>query len=64
MYSATIENGGALHYLISNACQAIRNLPGISERVLQSMIRRVHPSIDSGGGCFENVLLSLNAIFQ
>jgi hypothetical protein len=56
VYSATIENEETRHQRIFYACQTIRNRPGTLERVRQSMIRRVHACIDSGGGYFENLL--------
>jgi hypothetical protein len=41
MYAAPVDNEDALHRRIVDACQSIRNCPGISERILRSMMRRV-----------------------
>ena len=50
---------GDLHQRISYACQTIINGPGTFESVRQSTRRCVHACNDSGGGYFENMLLSL-----
>jgi hypothetical protein len=41
---------------IVDACQTIRNCPGISERMRRSMMRRVEACIESYGGHFERLL--------
>jgi hypothetical protein len=41
VYAAPVDNEEALHHRTVDACQTIRNCPGIFERMLRSMIRRV-----------------------
>jgi hypothetical protein len=56
VYLAPTENKAALHRRIIYACQIILNSRGKFESVRQSMIRRVHPCTDSGGGHFWRLL--------
>jgi hypothetical protein len=46
----------ALHNRIVDACQNIRNCPGISERIRLSVMRRVEACPESHGGHFEHLL--------
>jgi hypothetical protein len=48
--SLPVENGKTLHQRVLDACQTIRNPPGIFESVRQSTIGTVHMCTDSGGG--------------
>jgi hypothetical protein len=52
VYGAPIDNEEALHHRIVDACQTIRNCPGIFERMRRSMMRRVEACIESHGGHF------------
>jgi hypothetical protein len=56
VYAAPVDNEEALHHRIENACQTICNYPGIFERLLRSMMRRVEACIESHGGYFEYLL--------
>jgi hypothetical protein len=40
-YASPFDNEEALHHRIVDACQTIRNYPGIFERMRRSMMRRV-----------------------
>jgi hypothetical protein len=40
VYAAFVDNEEALHHRILDACQTIRNYPGIFERMRRSMSRR------------------------
>jgi hypothetical protein len=42
-----------LHRRIVDACQTIRNCPGVSERMRRSMMRRVEACTESHGGHFD-----------
>jgi hypothetical protein len=55
-YSNPIENKETLDQLIFYACQTIRNRPGTSQKVRQSIIKRLHMCTDLGGGPFEHLL--------
>jgi hypothetical protein len=44
--AAPVDNEETLHHRIVDACQTIRNNPGIFERMLRSMARRVEASIE------------------
>jgi len=55
VYSAQSENEETIHQCNFYPCQTLRNLSGTSEWVRESMVRRVHACIDSGGGCFEHL---------
>jgi hypothetical protein len=39
VYAASVDNEEALHHRIVDACQTIRNYPGIFEPMLRSMMR-------------------------
>jgi hypothetical protein len=56
VYAAPVDNEDALHHRIVDACQTIRNYPGIFERMRRSMLRRVEACIESHGGHFEHLL--------
>jgi transposase len=56
VYAAPVDNEEALHNRIVDACQTIRNYPGIFERMRRSMMRRVKVCIESHGGHFEQLL--------
>ena len=60
--SSTIENGQTFRQHICDIFQTIYNRPGTSERARQSMIRRVHVWIGSGGGYFGYLFLKCNLI--
>jgi hypothetical protein len=53
VHAAPVGNEEALHYRIVDACQTIRNYPGIFERMRRSMLRRMEACIASHGGHFE-----------
>jgi hypothetical protein len=44
VYAAPVDNEEALHHRIVDVCQAIRNHPGIFERMRRSMMKRVEAS--------------------
>jgi hypothetical protein len=56
VYAVSLDNEEALHHRIVDACQTIRNHPGIFERMRGSMMRRVEACIESRGGYFEPLL--------
>jgi hypothetical protein len=53
-YAAPVDNEEALHLRIVDACQTIRNYPGIFERMRWSIMRRVEACTKSHGGYFEH----------
>jgi hypothetical protein len=55
VYGAPVNSGEALHHRIVDACQTVRNYPGIFERMRWSMIRRVEACIESHGGHLEHL---------
>jgi hypothetical protein len=56
MYVVPDDNGETLHHRIVDACQTIRNCPGIFARMRRSMVRRVKACVESHGGHLEHVL--------
>jgi hypothetical protein len=56
VYAAPVDNEKALHIRIVDACQTIRNYPGIFERMRPSMMRHVEECTESHGGHFEHLL--------
>jgi hypothetical protein len=56
VYASPVDNEEALHHRIADACETIRNCPGICEQMLRSMVRRVEACIESRGGHFEHLL--------
>jgi hypothetical protein len=56
VYAAPVDNEETLHHCMVDACQTIRNCPGIFERMLWSMMRRVESCIGSHGGYFEHLI--------
>jgi hypothetical protein len=56
VYAAPVDNEETLHHHIVDACQTIRNYPGIFERMRQPMMRRVEAGIESCGGHFGHLL--------
>jgi hypothetical protein len=56
LYAALIDNEEALHHRIVAACQALRNYPGVFERMRLSKMRRVDACIGSHGVHFDHVL--------
>jgi hypothetical protein len=59
MYEAAIYNEGVLHHRILDACQTIRNHPGIFKRMRRSMMRGIEACIQSYGGHFVHLLFFL-----
>jgi hypothetical protein len=51
---ASVDNEETLHHRIVDACQTIRNYPGIFERMRRSMMRRVEACTESHGGYSEH----------
>jgi hypothetical protein len=64
VYAAPVDNEEALHHRIVDACQTIRNYPGIFGRMRRPMMRGVDACIESHGEHFEHLLLycTLSAI--
>jgi hypothetical protein len=56
VYAAPVVNEGALHHRSVDACQTIRNYPGIFGRMWRSMMRRVESCIESHGRHFVHLL--------
>jgi hypothetical protein len=56
VYEAPVDNEKAIHHRTVDACQTIRNYPGIFGRIRRSMMRRVGACIESHGGYFEHIL--------
>jgi hypothetical protein len=56
VHAAPVDNEEALHHRTVEACQTIRNYPGNSEWMWQSMMRCVKVCIESHGGHFEHLL--------
>jgi hypothetical protein len=56
VYAAPVDNEKALHHRIADACQTIRNYPGIFARMRRAMMRRVEACIESHGRHFEHLL--------
>jgi hypothetical protein len=54
--TAPVDNKEVLHHRIVDACQTIRNYPGIFELIWPSMMRRVEACIGFHGGHFEHLL--------
>jgi hypothetical protein len=54
VYAAPVDNIQALHRIV-NACQTIRNCPGIFARMRRTMMRRVEAWFESQGGHFEHL---------
>jgi hypothetical protein len=54
--AAPADNEETLHHRIVDACQTIRNCPGILERVWRSKRRRVEACIESCEGHSEHLL--------
>jgi hypothetical protein len=52
VYAAPLDNEEAFQHHIVDACQTIRNYPGIIERMRRSMIRRVEACIVCRGEHF------------
>jgi hypothetical protein len=56
VYAAPVDNEEALHNCTVDACQTIRNYPGVFVRMRRSMMRRVEACIESHGEHFEHLL--------
>jgi hypothetical protein len=56
VYAAPVDNEEALYHRIVDACQTMRNFPGIFEQMRRSMMRRVEACVESRGGHFEHLL--------
>jgi hypothetical protein len=56
VYAAPVDNEEAFHHRTVDACQTIRNCPGISERMRRSIMRRVEECAEPHGGKFEHLL--------
>jgi hypothetical protein len=54
--AAPADNEGALHHRTVDACQTVRNYPGIFVRMQRSIVRRVEARTESHGGHFELLL--------
>jgi hypothetical protein len=54
--AAPVDNEETIHHRNVEACQTIRNYPGIFGRMRRSMMRRVEACIESHGGHFEHLL--------
>jgi hypothetical protein len=52
VYAAPVDNEEKFSHPIADACQIIRNCPGIFERMLRSMMRRVEVYIEFHEGHF------------
>jgi hypothetical protein len=52
---APVDNDEALDHRIVDACQTIRNYPGIFARMRRSLMRRVEARIESHEGHFEHL---------
>jgi hypothetical protein len=55
VYAPPVDNEKGLYRTV-DACQTIRNYPGISEWMQSSMLRRVKACIELNGGHFEHSL--------
>jgi hypothetical protein len=55
LYAVLVDKEKALHRIV-DACQTIRNYPGIFERMRRSMMKHVVACIESHGGPFEHLL--------
>jgi hypothetical protein len=47
VYAAPVDNEESLHHRTVDACQGIRNYPGIFELILRSMMRRAEACMES-----------------
>jgi hypothetical protein len=56
VYAAPVDTEEALHHRTVDACQTIRNHPGIFERIRRFMMRRVEACTESHGGHFGYLL--------
>jgi hypothetical protein len=56
VYAAPVDNEGALPHRTVDACQTIRNYPGVFERMWRSLMTRVEACIESHGAHFEHLL--------
>ncbi|KYN29267.1 hypothetical protein ALC57_01390, partial [Trachymyrmex cornetzi] len=56
VYTTPIENENDLRNRIVASCEAIRNTPGIFERVRQSLRRRLDGCIMAQGGHFQQFI--------
>jgi hypothetical protein len=56
VYAAPVDNEEASHHRIVDACQTIRNYPGIFKWMRRSMMRRVEVFIESHGRHFEHLI--------
>jgi hypothetical protein len=56
VYAAPFDNEEALHHRIVDACQTIFVYPGMCERMLRSMMRRVEVCIESHEVHFDYLL--------
>jgi hypothetical protein len=63
MYAAPVDNEETLHRIV-DACQTIRNCPGISERTRRSVMRRVEACIETHGGHFEHFLWMYSSSYK
>jgi hypothetical protein len=55
VYGTLLDSEEALHHCIVDACQTIRNYPGIFARMRRSMMRHVEACTESHGGHFEHL---------
>jgi hypothetical protein len=60
VYAASVDNKVAVHRRTVDACQTIRNCPGIFELMRWSMLRRVDECVESHGGHFWHLLYSFS----
>jgi hypothetical protein len=56
VYAAPVDEEEAVRLRTVDACQTIRNCPGVFEWMLRSMMRRVEARIESHGSHFEHLL--------
>jgi hypothetical protein len=54
--SSFVDNQGALHHHVVDACKTVSDYPSIFEGMRQSMMRLVEACIESHGGHFEHLL--------
>jgi hypothetical protein len=56
LYAAPVDKEEALHHRTVDACQTIRNCPGIFARMRRSVMRRVETFTESHWGRFQHLL--------
>ena len=56
MYRTPIQDVQSLCARIMTGCETIRSTPGIFQRILDLIRRRIDPCINADGGYFEHLL--------